>query len=181
MEYMYTLLFALALSQTSIDKDVSTWAVENTPVYGSNQSANEWSDSFRTWSGVAMAISPGTPDERLERFMIAKSTRKVIKTMKEEFGRERPDGSNRLSMPSGHTATATIQGNLSSFEIFHDVVPALTGWARVEAGRHYPSDVIAGYSIAKMMLSFNRDNDTSFFLPNITDDEIGFYYFKKFD
>lgn len=180
MEYLYTLLFAVALSHSSLDKEISDWAVDNTPVYGSERTANKMSDYFRTWSGYAMAVSPGTADERLQRFAIAESSRKIILRMKDEVGRERPDGTNRLSMPSGHTATTTVQGNLSSFKIFHDVIPALTGWARVEANRHYPSDVIAGYAIAKMMLEFQSDDDNSFIVPNIGNDEIGFYYSLRF-
>ena len=31
---------------------------------------------------------------------------------------------------------------------------AATGWARVEAGKHYPSDVLAGYAIGSFLARF---------------------------
>jgi hypothetical protein len=68
-------------------------------------------------------------------------------------GRERPDVSDVLSFPSGHTSMAFCAATL----IARDAGPALgvpaygvaflTGFSRVESGRHYVSDVLAGAAL----------------------------------
>ena len=68
-------------------------------------------------------------------------------------GRERPDGSNSRSFPSGHSA-----GTACSAAIIWDRygpeagIPAIaiagfTALSRITLGKHYPSDVIAGAAI----------------------------------
>ena len=73
--------------------------------------------------------------------------------------RPRPDATDTLSFPSGHTTAAAWANRYSAVMISGFNLPpryeypargalALltlgTAWGRVEAGRHYPSDVIAG-------------------------------------
>ncbi len=68
-------------------------------------------------------------------------------------GRERPDGSNSRSFPSGHSAGTAC----SAFIIWDRYgpeagIPAIaiagfTALSRITLGKHYPSDVIAGAAI----------------------------------
>ncbi len=70
--------------------------------------------------------------------------------LKHTVDRTRPDGSNTQSFPSGHTS-ASFQG--ASFIHFrygfkYAIVPYLgaifVGYSRVQADKHYVSDVVAG-------------------------------------
>ena len=68
-------------------------------------------------------------------------------------GRERPDGSNSRSFPSGHSAGTAC----SAFIIWDRYGPeagipaafvaGFTALSRITLGKHYPSDVIAGAAI----------------------------------
>lgn len=80
--------------------------------------------------------------------------------------RERPDSSNARSFPSGHTSSA-FASRVASLENLDDMalpraldlglratvtgLAAATGWARVEAGVHYPSDVLAGAALGNFV------------------------------
>ena len=67
--------------------------------------------------------------------------------------RRRPDGTNRFSFPSGHTANAfaaarLVQrryGNRVAFPLY--AVGGFTAAGRVAGTRHYVSDVIAGATV----------------------------------
>ncbi len=68
----------------------------------------------------------------------------------------------RYSFFSGHTAV-TSSVSFFAAKVYADshpdskwkpvvwsaavIVPAITGWARVEAGQHFPTDVITGYAV----------------------------------
>ena len=73
--------------------------------------------------------------------------------LKHTVRRERPDGSDTNSFPSGHTS-ASFQG--ASFIHFryglkYAIIPylgaAFVGYSRVQADKHYVSDVLAGAAI----------------------------------
>ena len=77
----------------------------------------------------------------------------VVLPIKLGVGRERPDGSNRRSFPSGHTANS-----FALAEVFREgygwkvgaplyVMGALTALGRMEENVHHLSDVIAGAAI----------------------------------
>lgn len=67
--------------------------------------------------------------------------------------RERPDGSNRLSFPSGHTSTAFAWATVASHYYGLKVgIPAfaaagLVGVSRLETNAHHLSDVLAGATV----------------------------------
>jgi membrane-associated phospholipid phosphatase len=69
------------------------------------------------------------------------------------FERGRPAGSSRASMPSGHAAIAFAAATLVHREagpawgIPAYGVAGLTAWSRVEADRHFPSDVLVGAAL----------------------------------
>ena len=77
----------------------------------------------------------------------------VVTVTKSLAHRERPDGSNNLSFPSGHTATAFVAAEFLHQEygcksVWIDIagygVAAWVGAARVCKNRHWLSDVVAG-------------------------------------
>jgi membrane-associated phospholipid phosphatase len=73
--------------------------------------------------------------------------------LKQTVHKERPDGSNDQSFPSGH-ASAAFQA-ASFVQRRYDDLPAwpgyllatYTGWTRVEAKKHFTSDVLAGAAL----------------------------------
>lgn len=77
----------------------------------------------------------------------------IVYPMKSIVGRERPDGSNFHSFPSGHTSTAFTWATVVSEHYgWKAGVPAYlgatyVGFSRMEYGVHYLSDVVAGAAI----------------------------------
>lgn len=83
--------------------------------------------------------------------------------LKYTFRERRPDGTERNSFPSGHTATAFMAAT-ALYNEFRDVSPwigyggyavaALTGYLRIYNNRHYINDVIAGACIGYLSTKF---------------------------
>ncbi|MDR1054334.1 MAG: phosphatase PAP2 family protein [Prevotellaceae bacterium] len=80
----------------------------------------------------------------------------IVYRTKVATNRERPNGSNRLSFPSGHTATAFVVAEFLHQEygdksvwisISGYGIASLVGIARVYNNRHWVSDVVAGAGI----------------------------------
>jgi membrane-associated phospholipid phosphatase len=174
---------AAVLQVDSWDEDVADWASDETPVFGSPETAGDWSDGLRTASVVGYAASVlATPSGALDGdWLLAKAqgaavgagafaaTAGVTTGLKSLTSRERPDGSDDESFPSGHASTAAVFGALTvrnlqsidtspamrtTLEIGAGAITAGTAWARVEAGRHYPSDVLVGIALGNFMGAF---------------------------
>lgn len=83
----------------------------------------------------------------------------IVFPVKSWVGENRPDGSNRLSFPSGHTACAFVSAEFLRQE-YKDVSPwygiagyaaaASTGFLRMYNNKHWFSDVVAGAGIGIM-------------------------------
>lgn len=73
--------------------------------------------------------------------------------LKYSVDKERPDGSDNQSFPSGHTSVtfqsaAFIQRRYGwRYGLPAYAAAAYTGWSRIDADKHYASDVIAGAAI----------------------------------
>lgn len=107
---------------------------------------------------------------RLKRVVVEEAaavvSTSVTRGLKEATDRTRPDGSDRLSFPSGHASRAfayngATQRNLkllalrgpasTGLRIGLGSLAAGTAWARVEAQVHYPSDVLFGAALGNFV------------------------------
>ena len=167
---------AALLSVTGLDKEVSDWIADQAPLFGSG--AGKASDTLRDAAVAgyllsALAAPSGTAAEKLSGIGVGivalYAQGAVVEGLKEVTGRRRPDRSDRLGFPSGHTATASAATTLALHNLACiDMPPSArtafafgleglaigTGWARVEARKHYAADVLAGYAVGHFMAAF---------------------------
>jgi hypothetical protein len=175
---------ALALQINHADKRISKWASDKTPAFGTQDTANNWSDRIEVGMGViyiATAIAEPSGDEEWGKnkvkglaigAAVSGITAGSTNFIEMVSGRTRPNKKNNLSMPSGHTSSSAVfstlaRRNLESIPIspgsrlFADIailgMTAGEGWARVEGKAHYPSDVLVGYSLGYFLSAFIND------------------------
>lgn len=180
------LLGAAAFQIDDFDRRTADWAREHTPVFGSRSSAEQWSDDLRSASSFAhyatiLATPSGEePDEwlvnKLKGTLVGvaavSATGQITNLMKEDFDRERPNGADGESFPSGHTSSSAVHTrlasrNLQSIEMSDTTRTALdvglhaltigTSWARIEAGWHYPADTLFSMALGNFIASFVND------------------------
>lgn len=177
---------ALVLQIDDWDENLSEWAVENTPVFGSQDDADDASDYLRDATGAGYLITAlATPSgKESKEWSVAKLkgltvglaavslTYGTTELLKSATDRTRPDGSDDRSFPSGHTSAASSFATLASrnlrslplskrnrtlLTVGFKTLAAGTAWARVEAGRHFPSDVLVGYALGHFISAFVND------------------------
>jgi membrane-associated phospholipid phosphatase len=189
---------AALLQVDDFDRRTSDWAREHTPIFGSQSNAEKWSDDLRSAAGVVSLVTlvatPGGDDAG--QWLISKAkggavevaaigvTSAATVALKSATGRERPNGADDESFPSGHTSSAAVHGQLAKInlesipmsaglrltaDIGIDAVTVGTAWARVEAGWHYPSDTLVGMALGTFVASFA----TRAFLPETAQDALG--------
>ena len=171
------------------DDNVSDWAARETPVFGSVERATDASDVLVVASHVGMVGTSFLADideehpvaGRLEILAVEHgawvTTRGLTGVLKNATGRVRPDESNDRSLPSGHASQAFSFAASSGWNLRASRLPrgrrlglrALTtavaggcAWARVEAGSHFPSDVLAGAALGNFV---TRLLDEAFLTP----------------
>jgi hypothetical protein len=168
------------------DRRTSDWAREHTPVFGSQQSAEDWSDDLRAASVVAhyatVVATPSGSDP--SEWMLNKargtlvgvaavsSTVLVTNTLKSAVDRERPNGDDSASFPSGHTSSSAVHTRLASrnlqaiemstaarrtLDVGLYALTIGTSWSRIEAGWHYPSDTLFSMALGNFIASFVND------------------------
>jgi membrane-associated phospholipid phosphatase len=99
-------------------------------------------------------------------------TSSLTSDLKDATGRERPDKSSKRSFPSGHTTSAFSYMTLanrnidsidmpsslkSPLKVCNFLMASSVAWARIEANRHYPSDVLAGAALGHFLTAFIHD------------------------
>lgn len=180
------LLGAAAFQIDDWDRRTSDWAREQTPVFGSQQNAENWSDDLRDASAIAhyatLLATPSGSDPgdwimnkakgTLVSMAAVSSTVLVTNSLKHAADRERPNGLASESFPSGHTSSSAVHTrlasrNLQSIDMNDGARCALdvglvaltlgTSWARIEAGWHYPSDTLFGMALGNFIASFMND------------------------
>jgi len=173
---------AALLSMGDLDEQTAEWAAEHNPLFGSKQRAQDASDTLRNlarlnYLATAVATPSGIGWQAIENkskaiavgLLASKSTSTLTGKLKEQTQRKRPDNINDDSFPSGHTSGATVASTLAVRNL--DAIPlskrtrtgwkaasyglaGLTGWARVEGERHYPTDVLVGYALGNFLGAF---------------------------
>lgn len=184
------LLFAL--DGNRYDDKLSSWASRNTPVFGSQDAALEASDTMRrtAYSGAILATLLVPSEKESGEWFVEKGeelvfqwasselTQKTTGILKRNSGRERPnDADSDDSFPSAHSSSTFNSAVMGSRSVERMAIPEWaqttltsgfytlaggTAWARIEAGVHYPSDVLAGAAIGNFFAiliydSFIRD------------------------
>jgi membrane-associated phospholipid phosphatase len=176
---------ALLLRVGNADQRLSDWAVEHTPVYGSPSRADRAGKSLGAAASGLWALSVlGTPGGNdLETLAGAKSYGALVQlaavgvngslvyALKNGVDSERPDGGDE-GFPSGTSANASAFAALASRNVHTmDLGDAgtlaadaglyglayATAWGRVEAGRHYPTDALAGVAQGYFISAFVND------------------------
>ena len=90
--------------------------------------------------------------------------------LKRSSSRLRPDDSDSLSLPSGHASISSAMSTIinknvnnshfggtgigTAIKITSLSLASLTAWARVEASKHYLSDVLLGHSLGHLLSDF---------------------------
>jgi len=164
---------------TGGDEIVSDWAADHRPLFGRTDRAADVSDilldSLRTGMFVSSIAAPlPVTDEQenahgirhMANNLAFQTNRYSTAELKVAFGRERPNKGNNLSLPSGHTsasftAAASIEQNLAFADLAANDRFALklglyglagtTAWARLEARKHFPSDVFFGAALGNFL------------------------------
>lgn len=180
------LVGAAVFRATDWDQHVSNWALDHHPVFGSSSSADTASDILAFSSagvyGLTVLAAPGGPHPG--SWLKAKIRGGVVGTaafltvvgmtegLKAGVSRSRPDRSDDNSFPSlqasGTTTMATLASrNLEALQLAPAErtaaniglggLVAATDWARIEAGKHYPSDVLIGTALGYFVSSFFND------------------------
>jgi membrane-associated phospholipid phosphatase len=175
---------AATVVATDSDERISHWAKTENPLFGSREQALAASDRFRLMTvNSAWAAVIVTPLTRPSNHWLSDAagsaggsyagvmtTRHLTGLLKESVQRERPhDGPTRDSFPSAHASDAFAHSTLArhhlermpldnisrgGLQALTSTGAAATAWARVEAGVHYPADVLFGAALANFTTRF---------------------------
>ncbi len=168
------------------DDRASDWAVRHTPVFGSEGNARDASNYLKDvlLAEVILTATATPSGDTTGEWLSAKlkggaveagavaATYSLTGLVKDLTDRQRPDRSGDNSFPSAHASSAAAYATLSSrnlghFDSLEGVRPVLdaanvgltlsVSWARVEGGRHHPSDVLAGMALGHFVAAFIHD------------------------
>ncbi len=167
---------AAVLSVGDLDQDLSSWAADHQPLFGSG--AESRSDDLRTaataaWLITALVAPSDTVGGKLGGLAVGAGAlgveNAVTDGIKRAAGRERPDGSDDRSFSSGHAGASSAAATLARRNLDYLNLPgwmdtslrlglygiaAGTGWARVEAEKHYVTDVLVGHAVGHFVAGF---------------------------
>lgn len=180
-------LAAAALLQIdNADHEISDWAIEHAPIFGSPEEAEDavgWTGQTldTAWyASMALAPSGETAGEwtlnklrgAAVEFGAVGVAGYTVDFLKEEVGRTRPNRENKRSFPSNHAQRSAVDVTLAARNLDATPMPAplrraakaglygvgaVSAWSRVEAAGHYPSDVLAGWAIGHFWGAFLHD------------------------
>lgn len=172
---------AAALQIGDADDEIADWARREHPVFGSKHTAKDASDWLRLASvgsyvgiGLAAPASDGRWwADKSAGFAVGAATllatNGFTSVLKTTTDRSRPNGRNNDSFPSGHSGFSAASVRLASDALdSYDLtagqrltanaglfsLAAATGWARLEAGEHRPSEVLVGAALGNFLAVF---------------------------
>lgn len=177
---------ALIFAMDDFDNDVSDWATDHNPIFGSDETAKDASDVLRnmllTEFFVTALATPSGNDSKQWTYAKSKglgvelaalgATLGTTALLKSASDRKRPDESDNNSFPSGHSSAsfsaATLANrNLDSLglskklrrplQVGNLLLATGAAWARVEGRKHFPSDVLAGAALGHFLTAFIHD------------------------
>jgi hypothetical protein len=170
----------------NMDEEISEWAVEHTPVFGSPRNADDWSDGLRVASVLAYHASvlatPGGGDgaswfgNKAKGYLVGMTavaaTALTTQQLKSSVERQRPNDTDSESFPSGHSSSTAAFARLTSRNLRYietgdrtrhaidlglDGITIATAWARIESGEHFPSDTLFGIALGNFFAAFVND------------------------
>lgn len=161
------------------DDKVSSWATDNNPIYGTNETARQASDIMLGASYLSpLKFWLARPDDDtkgrdgLIGAGVIASNFATTEALKSIVGRERPNREDNKSFPSGHSSGSAVSTSIARYQLKPygsqsgdhrfantalSVLPYATGWARVEAEKHFPSDVLAGIALGNFFAQIGRN------------------------
>jgi hypothetical protein len=190
---------ALVFGVSHADDKVSDWATNHTPIFGSKNNANDASDyllyALEAETFATALATPSGKDPKDWAYSKAKGltvelgaelvTAGTTSLLKDLTDRSRPDGGSK-SFPSNHSSEAFSSSTLANrnlnsitmsdkvrvpMQVANILLATSVGWARVEAGKHFPSDVLAGAALGHFLSAFIHEA----FMGLPGDDRLGFY------
>ena len=177
---------ALVFTVDDYDRKVSDWARRHTPIFGSNKTADNAYSPLRTtleaeWYLTVVATPSGENPKDIVfskmkgwavGWVAQQATSETTSFIKDQTGRTRPDGSDNQSFPSSGSSTAFTYATLANRDLDSIPVPdevkvplkignillaTTVAWSRVEAGAHFPSDVLVGAALGHFISAFIYD------------------------
>jgi hypothetical protein len=165
------------------DGRISDWAVKTTPIFGSNQDAEDavgWTGTLSdSLFYASVAVTPSGDEaggwfvDKAKGLAVGMGARvaTIVTTdlLKDATGRTRPNGTDDKSMPSQHASGTAVDATLTVRNVGATTWPvpvkyavdtgvvglaALSSWSRVEAGAHFPSDVLVGTALGHFLGRF---------------------------
>jgi len=173
-----------AMTATGVDDDWSAEVGDHAPLFGGD--AEQASTDLRNLTYAAYVVTalaaPSDDATRgwfsnklrgLETGVLALSMEGLVsEALKSTTNRERPDGENERSLPSGHAGQAGAAATLaianldylglsgwargSATAVFYGAAAA-SGWGRVESERHYLSDSLVGFALGHYIARFVQE------------------------
>ena len=176
---------ALVLKVDDMDEDLADWATDHMFLFGSQDDAERAADLLNATAHASYLVTALlTPSGDKEVWLNAKlkgigvgfaammTSCGTTCVLKDTFSLTRPDGSNDRSFPSGHASSAATATMLASKNVEYltlsnrkktalhaglTTLPFAVGWARVEANKHYPSDILFGIALGNLFGAFFND------------------------
>jgi hypothetical protein len=150
------------LALLPVDDEIVDWFVDQQPLGPNAVDIGYWIGHRQTVAASSIllmggGLAFGSPYVRDTGFLFVEShlvVAGVTQILKAVVGRERPDGSNDNSFPSGHASSAMTSATVLQLRFGWWVgAPAYlaaiyTGLSRVQGDKHYLSDVVFGWVLA---------------------------------